>query len=391
VKRLLLIFSLVVLLGGVATAQRNNTFYVDQFAGSDVGTKAANAQKACNANTAVTCVIVFDPELSQYPAGTLPSACSQCLWVDYRGQNPFGTSGLYQYVGFRNRFINGLFQVDQRNGGAAQTITAGGNLAYTVDHWYAYSTGANIVGQQYNWQGGYQFTGAAGVTSVSFGQRIESRYVVDLTNAVMSIGLWSNSLTSVTWSVYLCNTQDSCGSVSAPTHQLMSTGTCTVSSVVSECVVPLSFTGGNYPGNGVEVIFKTGVFASGNLVFSGAQLEGGFVNTPFERRPLVLEQVLCQRYWQKIGGTSSSDVIFGGYASAASQSIYGSTMLLPVQMFSLPQATIVGTWNVVNGSQPIIQAITSSSVSLVMSSAAAGPVVGYSKNTTTYITLNAEL
>jgi hypothetical protein len=47
----------------------------------------------------------------------------------------------------RNRLINGDMRIDQRNNGAAQTITAAAALAYTVDRWYAYSTGANVSGQ----------------------------------------------------------------------------------------------------------------------------------------------------------------------------------------------------------------------------------------------------
>ncbi len=49
-------------------------------------------------------------------------------------------------AGFRNRFINGGIDIDQRNAGAAQTITS--TSAYTVDRWYAFATGANVAGQQ---------------------------------------------------------------------------------------------------------------------------------------------------------------------------------------------------------------------------------------------------
>ena len=46
-----------------------------------------------------------------------------------------------------NRIINGAMNIDQRNAGASQTITAAAALAYTVDRWYAYCTGANVTGQ----------------------------------------------------------------------------------------------------------------------------------------------------------------------------------------------------------------------------------------------------
>ena len=82
-----------------------------------------------------------------------------------------------QFTGLRNRIINGAMTIDQRNAGAAQTITAGAALAYSVDRWYAYCTGANVTGQQVQGasagQFRYRFTGVASVTGIGFGQRIE--------------------------------------------------------------------------------------------------------------------------------------------------------------------------------------------------------------------------
>jgi hypothetical protein len=79
--------------------------------------------------------------------------------------------------GFKNRILNGAMIVDQRNAAASQTFTAAGALAYSVDRWYGYCTGANVTGQQVAGSGAvqnrYRFTGAASVTAVGFGQRIE--------------------------------------------------------------------------------------------------------------------------------------------------------------------------------------------------------------------------
>ena len=84
--------------------------------------------------------------------------------------------------GFKNRIINGAMVIDQRNAAASQTFTAAGALAYSVDRWYGYCTGANVTGQQVagsttptNTQFRYKFTGAASVTAVGFGQRIEQK------------------------------------------------------------------------------------------------------------------------------------------------------------------------------------------------------------------------
>jgi hypothetical protein len=42
-------------------------------------------------------------------------------------------SSVYEGMGMRNRIINGDMRIDQRNDGAAVTLTAGG--IYTVDRW----------------------------------------------------------------------------------------------------------------------------------------------------------------------------------------------------------------------------------------------------------------
>ena len=79
-----------------AHAQTDNTVYVKQFTGPDIGTKTTNAQNACNANTAITCIVIFDPTLSQWPVGTMPAKCSQCVWLDYR--SPMNLANM-TYVG----------------------------------------------------------------------------------------------------------------------------------------------------------------------------------------------------------------------------------------------------------------------------------------------------
>ena len=94
------------------------------------------------------------------------------------GGMPYGASSF-----LRNRIINGSMGIDQRNSGAAQTITAAAALAYTVDRWYAYCTGANVTGQRVTNAGttaspsqyAYQFTGSASVTAIGFADRKSTR------------------------------------------------------------------------------------------------------------------------------------------------------------------------------------------------------------------------
>ncbi|MEY8688318.1 MAG: hypothetical protein AB9M53_00380 [Leptothrix sp. (in: b-proteobacteria)] len=202
----------------------------------------------------------------------------------------------------RNRLINGNFQIDQRNNGAAQTITAGAALAYTADRWYAYSTGANVSAQRVAGTAperyAYQFTGAAGVTAIGIGQRIEAENSADLagSTATLSVSIADSLLTTVTWAVYYANTTDTFGTLAAPTRTLIATGTFTVSATrarySAQIAVPAAAT------TGLEVVLSVAAHPSGTWRVDSVQLEAGSVATPAERRPIGTELALCQRYYE---------------------------------------------------------------------------------------------
>jgi hypothetical protein len=82
------LFALVLLLCSLpAFAQRENTQYVIQYYDRQTNTVAAmltKAQAACNSDTAIPCLIIFDPTLAKFPEGSLPAKCAQCVWIDYR-------------------------------------------------------------------------------------------------------------------------------------------------------------------------------------------------------------------------------------------------------------------------------------------------------------------
>lgn len=199
--------------------------------------------------------------------------------------------------GRRNRLINGDFAIDQRNAGAAQTLTAGAAVAYTIDRWYASCTGASISGQRvagtaassYAWR----FTGAAANSGLLFGQRIEAANVADLVNAdvVVSLQVKSSSLTSLVWKAYHANAADN---FSAKTQ--IATGTI---GGVSPTLAPRSFSfnlGAN-AGNGIAIEFEgAALLASQTLQVEALQLEKGTEATPFERLPYGQRLADCLRY-----------------------------------------------------------------------------------------------
>jgi hypothetical protein len=230
-----------------------------------------------------------------------------------------GTAGFNLNSSNINRIINGAMTIDQRNAGAAQTITASAALAYTADRWYAYSTGANVTGQRItgsaNNQYAYRFTGAASVTAIGFGQRIEAANSFDLVGSTVTLGvdLANSVLTSVTWTVYYANTSDTFGTLASPTRTQISTGTFTVTSTLSrysaQIFIPSAAT------TGIEIVFSVGAQTSGTWTIDNVQLEAGPLATPFERRLVGLELLLCQRYFVSINGSTGPGSEFGTTAA----------------------------------------------------------------------------
>ena len=216
-------------------------------------------------------------------------------------------ANVYNVVGpYRNRLINGGMSVAQR--ATSATVTAGtgvptSSLGYpSVDRWFVYSTGANVTAAQVAGTGAtqnrLQITGAASVTAVGVGQRIEQKNSYDLAgdNATLSVDLANSLLTTVTWTASYANTADTFGTIGTPTKTQIATGTFTVSSTVTNYTtsfaVPAAAT------TGIEILFTVGAQTSGTWTISNVQLEAGLVASSFEQRSYGQELALCQRYYE---------------------------------------------------------------------------------------------
>ena len=251
------------------------------------------------------------------------------------------------YYGFKNRLINGGMSLDQRNAGASQTITAAAALAYTVDRWYAYCTGANVTGQQIagaytSSQYRYQFTGAASVTAIGFGQRIEAKNCFDLANTTATLSCYiSNSLlTTVTWTAYYATTTaDTFGSLASPTVTQIATGTFTVSSTRTQYTTNISIP--SAATTGIQILFTVGAQTSGTWIIDSVQLEKGSTATSFDYRPYGTELALCQRYYQYWGGETAYGY-FGGTVEVISTTQGFLPMILNIPMRAAPTFTYVG-------------------------------------------------
>lgn len=268
-------------------------------------------------------------ETSALPNGTTATTQSagdnstKVATTAYINQNGFG------YTGLRNRIINGSMRIDQRNAGASQTIST---TAYTVDRFYASATGASVTGQQVAGSGAdqneYKFTGAASVTAIAFGQRIEAANIYDLnsTTATLSVKLSNSLLTTVTWTAYYPTATDNWAS-----RTQIATGTFTVTSTPTVYSAQIAL-GANVTA-GLEIELTVGAQTSGTWTITEFQLENGSVATPFERRPLGLELALCQRYYQ------IATLWASGFVPSAGQGVQQG-FSLPVTMRAVPTATL---------------------------------------------------
>ena len=206
----------------------------------------------------------------------------------------------------RNRIINGNMYVSQR--ATSATVTAGtavptASTGYPcVDRFFVYSTGANVTAAQVAGANGnknlLQVTGAASVTAVGIGQRIEQLNSYDMAGqtCTLSVNIANSLLTTVTWTAsYATTTANTFGTIGTPTKTQIATGTFTVTSTLTQYTasvsVPVAAT------KGIEILFTVGAQTSGTWQIGNVQFETSAVATPFERLSFGTQLALCQRYY----------------------------------------------------------------------------------------------
>ena len=263
-------------------------------------------------------------------------------------------SSTAQYTGFKNRIINGGMQIAQR--ATSATITAGSTIAAgysTVDRFYVYCTGANVIAAQVAGSGAtknrLQITGAASVTAVGIGQRIEQLNSYDLagSTATLSADLAiSATLTTVTWTAsYATTTADTFGTLASPTVTQIATGTFTVNSTVTNFSTNISIPAAAT--TGIQIVFTVGALTAGlTWTVGNIQLEKGSTATTFDYRPYGTEFQLAQRYFQ-IYTTVGGQLSFTGFAQSSTVALSYQTMMNPMRI--QPVGEIIGAtvsnWN----------------------------------------------
>jgi hypothetical protein len=244
-------------------------------------------------------------------------------------------SSVYEGMGMRNRIINGDMRIDQRNDGAAVTLTAGG--IYTVDRWQGVENtdGAMTALRYEDVLAGFVTSvkcttttadgSLASSQNVQFRQAIEGLNVADLgwgtANAkTITLSFWvRSSLTGTfggslrnsavnrsypfTYAISVADTWEYktvtiAGDTSGTWLTTTSTGIILTFSLGAG--TDFSGTAGAWAGaNNTSATGAVSVIGTLNATWyiTGVQLEVGSVATPFERRPFGTELSLCQRYY----------------------------------------------------------------------------------------------
>jgi len=280
-------------------------------------------------------------------------------------------------TGFKNRLINGRMRIAQR--GTSATITAGTavptiSTGYPcVDRWFVYSVGGNPTAAQVTGAGPdqnqLQITGAASVTQIGVGQRIEQNNSYDLNGSTctLSVDLSNSLLTTVTWTASYANTIDTFGTIGTPTKTQIATGTFTVTSTLTNYNVQIAIP--SAATTGIEILFTVGAQTSGTWVIDDVQLEKSPYPTSYDYRDYGRELIMCQRYHLMFGGNllGTSWCLVGLFNST---SVGVLSCSLPVVLRTVPTV-------ITYGSALLTSATVSSTVTIMT-------LTGYSKHSITF-------
>ena len=285
-------------------------------------------------------------------------------------------------MNFRNRIINGDMRIDQRNAGAAVTVSG----SYSVDRFPIVNStdGAFSAQQDSSAPAGFvtslKYTTTTADASLSASQYsfidqwIEGTNVADLAwgtaNAkTVTLSFWVRSSLTGTFGGALRNSDNNRSypftytvsvadtweykTVTIPGDTsgtwLTTTGRGMACNFGLGVGTDFSNTAGAWAGaNYLSATGAVSVIGTLNATWyvTGVQLEVGSVATPFERRPYTTELQLCQRYYYQISYATSSQTSIIGFSRGPTVCYFNLTN--PIIMRTTPTVAFTGTapaWN----------------------------------------------
>lgn len=116
-----LIAGIAFLIAPAARCQSDSMIHINQFPGTTVGDKVANAMKSCPA-APVPCYLVVDASMAVAATGTMPTLCANCHLYDFRSGIPAATVNGQDVT---PKSVNAIQKADQFSGAnAGAKITA---------------------------------------------------------------------------------------------------------------------------------------------------------------------------------------------------------------------------------------------------------------------------
>ena len=233
--------------------------------------------------------------------------------------------------GFRNAIINGGFDVWQRGAG-------GSGPGYSADRWRnnnvtPWSQSTDVPESSFR----YSIKGTGSSSQPLFRYHFETADAIKLAGKTQILSLWikATSGVPVIFGIHTSTTVDNpaTGSWTEPLGQV----TYTASGAWERKTLVVSV-----PSNVKSIRVQVGANANitGDLFFTGVQLEAGSIATPFEQRPIGTELALCQRYYERASGVAASPFQMftqGGWDSATTFSatwIYTTPKRVSPSVFS---------------------------------------------------------
>ena len=251
---------------------------------------------------------------------------------------PVKLSSDAQFMGFKNRIINGAMMIDQRNAGAALTNSTG--FLCTLDRWTVQTVGSSCVIQQVAGSTGnnkaLRITGAAGNTNTLLSQRIEANNIGDLAGQTVTVSftLYGSGSGSVSVRFIYPTATDNYTSITEP---VAGTSVSFTSTATTYTVTRTLDANAN---KGLWVVIERGATGAGvTWSVENFQLEKGSTATSFDYRPYGTELALCQRYYELV---YSLQAIYGtAYAGYR----YASAISFAVVKRATPSLTITITYS----------------------------------------------
>lgn len=285
-------------------------------------------------------------------------------------------------AGFRNRIINGGFDVWQRG-----TSVSSGVGTYTADNFRSYTLGANLTFSR-----DLTFstpclliTGAASNTICNVGFPIEADNIDDLagTQVTISYEIYSSTVRAVGLGTVYFNTRNS--GMGASTNDYSNTSMLTTVINTWQKVTYTYTLHANFKNGGYIDLLIGAVTAGQTVRIRNVQLEPGSVATPFESRPYSVELALCQRYYQRLTPDATGNRQIHGNATSTTTAhfMYNFPVKLRIPPTALEQSGVATDYSIATQGTTVncssVPTFSSSTVdaSLTNYTTASGLTAGY--------------